>query len=421
MPFNRSRFRIFYGWWIVAASFLIALYMAGIVFYGFTAIFEPIADEMGWSYVQISLAASLRGLEMGILAPVLGILVDRTGPRRIVFAGAIITAGGLLLLGRTTSLGMFYAAFVLVAIGLSCCATTVLITAVVKWFRRKVGIAIGIVISGFGFGGLMVPLIIRLIELYGWRTTMTIFAISALVIILPLSLLFRHKPEQYGYLPDGQSGVSKTVNDPVPVQTFGVEIKVKQAMKSITFWRMTLSVICHMMVISAVVTHVMPYLSSIGIDRSMSGFVATALPLVSIGGRIGGGPLGDKFDKRYVAAGTFAMIGLGLLCFAFTDGAFIWLLLPFLILFGLGYGSSNSIRPSLVMDYFGRNNFGTIFGLMIGIGMIGGMAGAPLAGWVYDNWGSYYGIWFAYVGVALVGMISVFNVSPVKAEVPVTR
>jgi len=89
---------MFYGWWMVAASFLIAMSVGGIIFYGFTAIFEPIANELGWSYTQISIAASLRGLEVGILAPVVGVFVDRLGPRRIIATGAVITAAGLIML-----------------------------------------------------------------------------------------------------------------------------------------------------------------------------------------------------------------------------------------------------------------------------------------------------------------------------------
>ncbi len=87
--------KVFYGWWIAAASLLIGLYSAGVVFYGFTAIFEPIADELGWSYTQISLASSVRGLEAGLLAPLIGVLADRWGPRRLIFSGAIFTAVGL--------------------------------------------------------------------------------------------------------------------------------------------------------------------------------------------------------------------------------------------------------------------------------------------------------------------------------------
>jgi len=158
--------RVFYGWWVVSASSLIALYAGGIIFYGFTAIFEPIANEFGWSYAQISLAASIRGVEMGLLSPLFGMLADRWGPRRLIFSGGVITALGLILLSYTTSLAMFYGAFVLVAIGISACSMTVLMIAVANWFKRRVGLASGIAASGFGFGGLLVPVIVRLIDIY---------------------------------------------------------------------------------------------------------------------------------------------------------------------------------------------------------------------------------------------------------------
>ena len=125
---NSNPFKIFYGWWIVIASFLVALYTGGVIYYGFTAFFEPIAKEMGWSYTQISLAASLRGLEVGLLAPLVGILADRWGPRKVLFGGILITAAGLFLLSSASSLFTFYVAFALLAIGLSACSVAVLLT-----------------------------------------------------------------------------------------------------------------------------------------------------------------------------------------------------------------------------------------------------------------------------------------------------
>ena len=115
MPLNFRQTKVFYGWWIVVASATIQLYMAGVVTYGFTAIFVPVADDFGWSYTQVSLVSSLRGAEMGVLAPVTGLLVDRFGPRRIILAGSAITGLGLILLSRTTNLGMFYGAFILIS------------------------------------------------------------------------------------------------------------------------------------------------------------------------------------------------------------------------------------------------------------------------------------------------------------------
>ena len=117
---------IFYGWWVVAASFAIALYVGGTIIYGFTAFFEPIAEDLGWSYTQVSVAASLRGLEMGIFAPIIGFLVDRFGPRKLAVSGAIALGSGLVLLSRTSSIPMFYGAFFVLALGASACTGTVL-------------------------------------------------------------------------------------------------------------------------------------------------------------------------------------------------------------------------------------------------------------------------------------------------------
>ena len=405
--------KVFYGWWIVAASFFIAMCVGGIIFYGFTAFFEPIADDLGWSYTQISLAASLRGLEMGLLAPLTGILADRWGPRRLIFSGVVITAVGLILLSDATSLGIFYGAFALIAIGTSACTMTVLMTAVANWFRRKIGIASGIAMCGFGFSGLLLPIIVRLIEVYEWRMAVTILALGMLVVALPLSLLLRHKPEQYGHFPDGQ------VQDPVThddgsglSQAPEAEVKAKQALKSSTFWHLSLAFMYHMMVVSATITHVMPYLSSIGVARSMSSLVATAIPLTSIGGRLGLGWLADKLDRRLVAAGGLTMVGLGLLCFGYVSTGTIWLLVPFLVLFGIGYGGHNALRVSLVREYFGRAGFGTVFGLIIGVGTLGSIIGPTVAGWVYDNWGSYQAIWLIFAGLAIAAVISVLTIRP---------
>jgi OFA family oxalate/formate antiporter-like MFS transporter len=140
--------RVFYGWWITLACSLIGLYVAGAIFFGFTAFFEPIAAEFAWSYTQISFAVSLRGLEMGIFAPLVGFLADYFGPRKVLFWGAIITGAGLILLGQTQSLAMFYCSFVLLAFGAGGCTTVVTMTAVANWFRKKAGIALGVVGSG---------------------------------------------------------------------------------------------------------------------------------------------------------------------------------------------------------------------------------------------------------------------------------
>jgi sugar phosphate permease len=410
MFFNRKPFRIFYGWWVVTGCFLIALYIGGVVYYGFTAVFEPIASEFGWSYAQVSIAASLRGLETGLLAPIIGLLVDRWGPRKLMFFGVTVVGIGLMLLSGVSSLVTFYAVFFLIAIGTSNCSSTVKNTAVANWFRSKVGIATGIVASGWAFGGLLVPLVTTYVDTMGWRTAMVIFGLGMLVIGLPLSLLVRHKPEQYGYLPDGRVENPAGADErPETVVSTEVDIQVKQFLKSRPFWHIAISLMYQMLVTGAVITHVMPYFSSIGVARSTSSFAASAIPVASVGGRIGFGWLGDKFDKRHVSATGFILMILGLIFFALIPSQGIWMFIPFLILFGTGWGANITMRPALLREYFGSSKFGTVHGFTIGVMMIGNMAGAPLAGWAFDNWGSYHYIWFIFAGMGLVALLTMLT------------
>jgi len=421
VPPHQHSPKIFYGWWIVGACFFIALYMAGVVFYGFTAIFEPIAEEFGWSYTEISIAASIRGLEAGLLAPVVGILVDRWGPRRLLFGGLLLTSAGLILLSQITSLGMFYVAFVLMAVGISSCGLSVTMTAVANWFRKRVGLASGIMICGYGSSGLLVPIMVGLIDAYGWRMALVILALGMLAIGLPLSLLVRHKPEQYGYLPDGEDSDTAIATERLVISTVSeTSLGAKQAMKTRTFWHIALALMPQFVVVSAVTTHVMPYLSSLGVVRSMSGLVATAIPLLSIGGRFGFGWLADKYEKKRLSAIALVSLTLGLICFEYTSAGWTGLLVPFLVLFGFGYGGNVSMLGILVREYFGRGSFGTIIGFIWGILMLGNMAGPPIAGWVFDYWGSYQGVWLAFAAFNILGVIIMTIMPPVSTRIQTT-
>lgn len=419
MNVNWKRSRVFYGWWIVGASFLSLFYTGGIVRLGFTAFFEPIANEFGWSYTQISLGASLQGIEMGLLAPLVGLLIDRGGPRRLMFGGIIILGLGQIFLSRSSSLGMFYGAFALMAIGTSGCSPTVVMTAVANWFRKKVGIAIGIVACGFAFGSLLIPVIVMLIDIFDWRTAMFILGLGTLVIGLPLSLVLRHKPEQYGYLPDGEPKYTAAhYHDTSSTPTVEVNVGAKQALTSRAFWHIAMAMTLQFIGVSAVMVHVMPYLSSIGIARSTSKWMAMAIPLVSIIGRLGSGWLGDRFEKKRVATVCFAITGLGLLSFSYAFDGMIWLLIPSIILFGIGWGGSTTLRASLLREYFGRSKFGTIYGFAMGMLALGNIVGPLFAGWVFDNRGSYFAAWLSFTGLIFAALIVMATTPPVGNRVP---
>ena len=144
---------IFYGWWILLACFIISVITGAVTFFGFTAFFDPLVKEFGWSYTQVSFALSLRGIEMSLLSPVVGFLVDRCGSRRLALWGVITVGIGFIMLSFTRTLWMFYASIILIAFGGGGCTGVVLMHVIANWFQSKVGLALGILTSGFGASG----------------------------------------------------------------------------------------------------------------------------------------------------------------------------------------------------------------------------------------------------------------------------
>ncbi len=408
---------IFYGWWIVIACFLMAVYTSGVIGYSFTAFFEPLAGEFGWSYTSISLAASLRGVEVGLLSAVIGILVDRFNARPVLLGGGIIMGLGLLIFSRVNSLGMFYYALALIAVGLSGCGATPMVATVAQWFQRKSGLTMGIMICGFGFSGFLVPVVVSLVDGMGWRKALVILGIGTFAVVIPLSLLVRRRPEDYGLLPDGEvtGSLGVAVKERTSSSGAVANIAAKEAVKSRTFWHIAIALALQTMLAGAIITHVMPYLSSIGITRAVASMAATGIPLTSILGRFGFGYLADRIKQRELTASGLGLMGLGILLFIYGAQVF-WLLVPSVALFGIGFGGSNTMRAVVLREYFGLKNFATVFGFVNGIGAVGSMLGAPLAGLVYDKWHTYLPIWYIYAAMALVSLVIMETTPSVRAK-----
>jgi OFA family oxalate/formate antiporter-like MFS transporter len=404
---------IFYGWWVVLACFLIGLYVSSVVFYGFTAFFEPLIDEFGWSYTQVSFAASLRGLEMGVLAFPIGFLADRFGSRKLMLSGVMAAGCGLLLLSFTQSLAMFYASFLILAFGAGGCTSVVSMSAVANWFDKDLGKALGIMASGFGASGIIVPVIVWLISAYNWRITLIIMGLGMWALGIPLSWVIRNKPESHGP-PDPRPAAKENPRTPLPAAGLSggpPVLRFGEVLKNRSFLYLNFVEAIRMMIVSAVITHVMPYLSSVGIDRTTAGFVAAAMPICSIIGRVGFGWLADIFQKRYVMALGFLIMGAGILIFGFLPGK-PWLIFPFLLLFSPSFGGTMVLRGAILREYFGKESFGKMIGFVMGAASIGGIIGPTLAGWGFDSLGSYRFIWLIFSGLTVLAVLLVWRVRP---------
>jgi len=404
---------LYYGWWVVIACFIISLYVGGVIFFGFTAFFEPIRREFGWSYTQISFATSLRGLEMGFLAPFVGFLVDRFGSRKLILIGTIAIGFGLILLSGTQSLAMFYASFLLIALGGGGCASVVTMTAVAHWFQKNVGLALGVMASGFGAGGLVVPLIVSLIYKYEWRITLILLGLGMWAIGIPLSFLVRDRLEDDGPI-DGDGARKGAPSGEIRVEN--VEVTFREGIKERTFFYLNVTEAIRMIAVTGVVTHVMPYLNSVGISRANAAIVASALPLVSIAGRFGFGWLGDRFDKRHVLGGTFLLMSGGVLLFSYASSVIVLSL--FVLFFSLGFGGSMVLRGAILREYFGKTSFGKMLGIVMGSASVGGIMGPTLAGYAFDSLGSYIPVWVMFFVITGVGSFLVTRMHPIRSIVP---
>ncbi|MBI4188248.1 MAG: MFS transporter [Chloroflexi bacterium] len=396
--------KIFYGWWIVAASAALHFFSGGAFYYGFSVFFNPIRDTFGWTAAITSVAFTLRGFETGVLAPVAGILVDRLGPRKLMLSGWGIIGLGFILMSRINSLWAFYGSFLLVATGMSLSSGVVTNSAIANWFTRKRSRALAITFIGPGASGLLAPLLALSISQFGWRETLVITGIILWVVGLPLSLVIRHKPGQYGAFPDGEtptpSETTGETNPPLSSPLAGTDsaspvagFTAKEALRTRAFWLLAFVSFFQQIGTSAVTVHIVPYLESLEIPAEGAALAVTGMTLFSLIGRLGFGLLGDFRKKRDLITIAIILQFIGTLFLAYIGIGGIWLILLFLLTYGTGFGAPIPLRPALQADYFGTKSYGTIMGLMSTISIVGGLASPVFAGWIFDTTGSYRLAW----------------------------
>lgn len=382
--------RVFYGWWIVAAAAGIQLISGALLGQAFGAYVAVLRAEFGWSATSLSVAASLREMESGLTGPVQGWLYNRFGARRLAQAGLVIFASGFVLFGYIQTLGQFLAVFVYMAVGLSLSGYLTLTSVAVQWFERRRATALALTAAGGAIGGVLVRATVACIEAYGWRTTTLISAAIILIVGLPLASLLRERPSDMGLFPDGEDPSTRPADAPrsrhAPAGTR--DFTLREAVRTRAFWLVGLGHTSALFVVSALNVHLISHLKEgLGHSLGFASTIALVLPLMFLFGTLLGGPFGDRFSKRWLAVGCMFAHAIAITMFAHVTST--PLILTAAVVHGLAWGLRGPQMAALRADYFGAESFATIMGVSNAVIIIGTILGPVIAGYVYDQTGSY--------------------------------
>ncbi len=402
------KLKLFYGWYIVFIGMTLAAINGSIMGYGWTAFVGPISTTFGWTMTQVSLASSLRSLEFGVFNPIWGPVVDRGSPKWLMRIGAVTTSLGLVILSQTRNLWMYYGGFLIIGVGSSLVTGMLPLTIIARWFKKDIGKASGFFYMGNAIGGVTVPIVVWLIETLGWRNTVLSAAFVFLAIGIVASFIFKTRPEDYGLVPDGKdtsAGGKKSARS----SDFGTS--VKEALKSRAFWHIAVMTVFQTSTISTVMLYAIPYLTSLGMERTTAGTVVMVYTLISVSGRVPFGMLSDVFRKSYVLSLCTLLMIAGLsLYWGITVRSPWWFIMLFAIPYGLGVSGVTAIRSPILVEYFGTKNFGSIFGLTSIFFAIGSLFAPPIAGRIYDTYQDYKIWWLSLMVFGIVGFLSILTI-----------
>jgi MFS family permease len=414
------RLRFFYGWIVVAVTF-VTMAIGVNARTAFSLFFPPIVDEFGWERGVTAGAFSFGFVVSAVMSPLIGRMMDRFGPRAVMELGVALMASGLLLAPLTTQPWHLYLTIgVLVGAGSICLGYSGQSLFLPNWFNRRRGLAMGFAFAGVGIGSVtLLPWVQHMIEQTGWRTACTAMGILVLVVLAPINLLLRKRPQDIGLEPDGDAAPTATSARPVsnivdPVWA-GTDWTLRRALRTARFWWLALGYFGGLYIWYAVQVHQTKYLLDIGFSPSVAVWALGAVSLLGIPGQIVLGHLSDRIGREWVW--TASCIGFAI-CFAALIALARVPALPLVYLMvvaqgALGYGLT-SVLGAVVMEIFQGKHFGSIFGTVMLAALAGGAAGPWVTGLLHDLTGSYTSA-FA-IGIVISGLsaIAIWRASPGK-------
>jgi MFS family permease len=357
-----------YGWVVVAAAFTL-MFVGFSAAYSFAAFFSAFEAEFGASRGHIALVFSVAAFLWFLLGAPGGMVADRFGPRRVALAGVACLAAALWLAAQARSLSVLYATYS-IGIGLGVGLVYVpSVGAVQPWFGANRAFASGLAVAGIGAGNIAGPLLAAWwIGLFGWRGAYVALAIFVLVLGAAAALAIRQQP-----------GIAAA--GPAHGMTLGLAAKTR------AFWLLYGSLVLSCVGLFVPMVHLGPYAQDAGYTEAQGVTLVSLIGLGSLIGRFTIGGFADRLGRLPSLAAMFA--GLGIMLIVWWSTTAWWLLALFALVFGMCYGASVALIPTIVMDLYGARSVSGIIGCLYTGAGIGTLLGPWLAGAAFDALGSY--------------------------------
>jgi MFS family permease len=384
--------RVHYSWIVAAVGLVTLITSAG--FRSTTGILiVPLQDEFGWNRATIGFAVAINLVIYGLGGPFAAAFVDRYGIRRVITVavlGISVGAGLSTVMNAPWQLDVLWG----VVNGAATGAISVPLAAMIahRWFVKRRGLVTGLLTASNATGQLIfLPLLALIVTHWGWRYAAGTAAAAALVIVLPLSLVFiRDRPFDIGIAPYGGD-----VLEPPPAPTggspFATAVRTLGAVRrSSSFWLLAGSFfICGASTNGLIGTHLIPAAMDHGFGEVAAASLLATIGVFDLVGTVCSGWLTDRYDPRLLLAWYYGLRGLSLLALPYAFGAPRFGLILFVVFYGLDWVATVPPTVALTAEIFGRESVGIVFGWIFAAHMAGAAAAAWGAGAARTWFGGY--------------------------------
>jgi len=368
---------------IVVGTIWVTLAIASGLYFSFPIFFVALLEEFGWSRGATAAAFSISSIVQGLLSPVIGILVDRVGPRRVMLGGTFVLGGACMLSSQVGSLWSLYLIpGALAAIGVCAVSWVPAGALIARWFTDRRGSMMGLAFSGMGAGVLVMgPLAQWLIAGHGWRFAYLALGAGTLVVLAPTVWFGVREPVALP-IPIADARHTAAARDTGPA--------VGAALRTRAFWALFFAYLCTPLAVFPVVTHQVAFAVDHGFPRLFVASIFGLTGLLSTVGRIVFGFAADRIGRAMAATISYGCTALGTLCLLSLE---TWRhtapLYAYALFFGLGFGARGPIITAMAAQLFHGRRFGVIYGILsIGNG-VGGAVAPWFGGAIHDVTGSY--------------------------------